>query len=286
MPDILQLLIPIVVGGMFVLALLLFVVALWYFRRGKRDPYWRLRRAASLHGWQLFLISLTMAFVASGICLFSGLATAILEPGGNTGTPLQGSVAAPLTVIGDTPIANDVTATPLFDVTIVTAPPEVSPTVRVTATQTPANNATTAPTTTAVTIMPTRSPIPRATDLIIQPLVSDVTPLPEAKLIIAALDDDITADWQPVQATDQFAVGVTRIYFWVDYAQMSHGLSWERQLLFEDVVVQGDAYLWNAGEAGTAVYFWGDGQGFPPGAYEIHLSLAGELVAEQSFIVE
>ena len=82
MPDVLQTLIPYVVVGMLLVAGILFVFALWYFRRGKREPYWRMRRAASLHGWELFLVSVVLVFLAAGVCLFSGLAQAVL--GGST----------------------------------------------------------------------------------------------------------------------------------------------------------------------------------------------------------
>ena len=80
MPEILQNLIPYLVAGMLLFAVLLFVIALWNFRRGRREPYWRLRRAASLHGWDLFLVSVVLFFLAAGVCVFSGLAQAILGP--------------------------------------------------------------------------------------------------------------------------------------------------------------------------------------------------------------
>ena len=145
MPDVLQTLIPYVVVGMLLVAGILFVFALWYFRRGKREPYWRMRRAASLHGWELFLVSVVLVFLAAGVCLFSGLAQAVLGGSTPAATSSEGEILF-------------ITATPELDATSRPTGAAATPT---TSSQTPQTaqaspGATVA--TTAGTLQPTALP--------------------------------------------------------------------------------------------------------------------------------
>ncbi len=288
MPDILQTLVPYLVGGMLILALVLFLAALVYFRRGKRDRYWRLRRAATLHGWQLFVVSLTLVFVASAVCLFSGFASYILE--GSSPTPPATSASSP---------------TP----GLVTASTTVRPTIPPVATRTPepAPSATRQPETAVPTAMPSTTPrptlaptrtgpassptpagstlTPTATEFPLLPLPSDVTPPAGAELSIVAVDGSVSADLQPVNPDTVLRAGATRIYFWVAYRGLVDGVAWERYLLRDGRAIQGGAYLWNGGAEGTSLYFFGDAEGFEPGEYEIRLSFSGVTVASQTVTV-
>ncbi len=282
MPDILQAVIPYVVGGMFLLALILFLLALVYFRRGKRDRYWRLRRAASQHGWQLFLISLTLAFVASAVCLFSGFASLILEGTASVPTATSMSSATP-TRLAMSPTIQPATST---------STPEPSPGVTQSPTSAPPTSTATA--TTRPSLTPGYTPpavsdtpsgptaTPTATEFQVWPLPSDVTPLPEAEMTIVAVASAVSADLQPVNPDASLPAGTTRIYFWVAYRGLVDGVAWERILLRNGRAIQGGAFLWNGGAEGTSLHFFGDAAGFEPGEYEIRLSLSGVTVASRA----
>jgi hypothetical protein len=283
MPDILQTLIPIIVFGMLLIAGILFVIALWYFRRGRRDKYWRQRRDASLHGWQLFLISVTMAFLSSAICLFSGFANTILEP---APVATEVSVAASMTP----------STTPIY----ITATPEESPSITPgEAVEQTAAETDTPPTATSLattdspaspsaigTLAPTLTISPAASPVQIETLPSSVTPLPEANVQIVAVDSDITADFQPAGSALPLPAGINRIYFWAEYTALTDGIAWQRLLLYEGQLMQGGAYLWSGGDTGSEVFFFGNSAGFPAGEYEIRLLLAGELKASQELMLE
>lgn len=287
MPDILQTLVPYIVGGMFFLALVLFLVALVYFRRGKRDRYWRLRRAASLTGWQLFLISLTLAFVASAVCLFSGFASLVLEGGLQASpVPVSGSptvLVSPLITVLPTAQAAATTAMPSPSPTPqpASATPSATPTGTASATASPRPTRLVASVTLAG---PTATPT--ATELQVWPLASNVTPPPEADLTIVAVDRAVSADLQPVNPDALLQAGITRLYFWVAYRGMVDGVAWERLLLRDGRVIQGGAYLWNGGAEGTALYFFGDAEGFTPGEYEIRLAFSGVTVESKTLRIQ
>lgn len=288
MPEILESLVPLLVGGLLLLAALLFVIALWFFRRGRREPYWRMRRSASLHGWELFLVSLTMGFVAAAICLFSGFAQVILEGSGVGTQPEEVPTGLTPVIITATPqpSAIPVAATETI-LPRTTAMRTWTPTIDVSPTMSPSAES---PTATSTQPLPSPSPGPTSTplptDLVVQPLPALVTPLAGAILEITVVDSAVTNDFQPATGETPSQAGITRIYFWVRYSGLTDGIAWERRLLVDDVVVQGGAYLWSGGEEGVSAFFFGEANGFPPGTYEIRLSLAGQVVAGQVFTLE
>lgn len=294
MPEVLQNLIPPIVAGMLLLALLLFIGALRFFRLGRTEPYWRLRRAASTRGWQLFLVSLTIGFVAAAVCLFTGFAELVL--GGlpflsPTTTPTQAAALpthTPLVVIV-TPEAPRLTSTPSVQSLALTA------TASLTASDSPASNPLPTRTPGRATLTPTASltAVPTATpsltptpDLDLTPLISVVTPRPEAALQITAIDSAVTDALAPVSPRNTLQAGITRIYFWITYSGMTDGVAWTRLLLRDGLLIQGGSYLWSGGETGTLVHFFGDAEGFIPGAYLIRLLLGERVVAEAAFTVE
>src|SRR5438105_581160 len=73
-PDRLQSIIPFVAVGLFILALLMFLLSLRYFRKSRTDFYWRRRRTAGQRGWRLFVWSLVIMFTSGMICVVMGVA--------------------------------------------------------------------------------------------------------------------------------------------------------------------------------------------------------------------
>src|SRR5687767_7826705 len=72
-------LIPYLIVGLLVLAVLLFLVSLQQLRRGRRGHYWRLRRQAGLRGGRLFLLSVALFVLALSIGFFSGFTALALS---------------------------------------------------------------------------------------------------------------------------------------------------------------------------------------------------------------
>lgn len=296
MPEILQSLVPYVVGGLLLLAALLFLLALRYFRAGRREPYWRMRRSASLHGWQLFIISLTLFFVASAVCLFTGFAQLVLGgPAQTSDMTLNEPSSTPVIITATPEATNSPSPTSVAENTA--TPDELSPTdsPRPSSTalqQTPIVPLSPTPTTESTRPSPTPvqtapvSPSPEITPFVLTPLISDVTPPAEARLEITALDSEITEDFMPVSPRTTFEVGITRVYFWVTYSALPEGVAWARLLLRDGVPVQGGAYLWSGDQAGTTAYFFGNADGFPPGEYEIQILLGDEVLSTATFSVQ
>lgn len=290
MPEVLRSLIPPVIAGMLLLALLLFIGALRFFRLGRTEPYWRLRRTASTRGWQLFLVSLTTGFVAAAVCLFTGFAELVLG-----GLPFLSPITAP----------TQAAALPTYTPFVIIITPEATGPTSSPSIQPPTSTVTTSPTasgsstpdplptrvpsraaftpTASLTATPSPTPTP---GLSLPPLVSVVTPRPEAALQITAIDSAITDALAPVSPRNTLQAGITRIYFWVTYSGMTDGVVWTRLLLRDGTLIQGGSYLWSGGETGTLVHFFGNAEGFIPGAYLIRLLIGEQIVAEAAFTVE
>lgn len=293
MPEVLQNLIPYLVGGMLVFAALLFVIALWNFRRGRREPYWRLRRAASLHGWDLFLISIVLVFLASGVCVFSGLAQAILGPA------VAAPAVSPVLAVQPRDTATGVSTTPGKTATAPPSPyptrPSLTPTgpasdsilaVTANVTPTPAESPTPTQTPARSTARPTVTPTPSPEALFYPTVESSVTPPADAALRITALDSEVTDGLQPVAPGTVFKAGTARIYFWLEYTAMIDGAAWRRVLYRDGRPIQGGAYLWTGGESGQTVNFFGDAAGFSAGVYEVRVFLGEREAARATFTVE
>ncbi len=273
MLDSLHDILPIVSGGVFGLALLLFLVSLRLFRRSRNDTFWRRRRDAGQRGWRVFLVAATLA-VFSG---FSCAATLVMnrflddsdqgpaavsvaentEPGSTSATPASdtndpdnnvasGDLSTPSITpieLRESPIVIDVTSTPV--VLIVTSTPGATP---------------------------TETPFPTFTPHV-TPLISSVTPNPDAEIRITALDDQISDAMTPINPRATFAPGTTRIYLFVEFRNMAQGVLWKRMLYREGEAIDGSAYLWGLETDGTGYFFFGNNNGFAPGHYEIRLFL-------------
>ncbi len=315
---------PYVVIGLFVLAGLSFLVALWFLRRGRRDPYWRLRRDAARAGWRWLRVSLALFLVAAGTCLLSSLLPSLIVDGQlpwqTLATPAQvGAVATspagPLTMTleqASSPTPARVTAEPLpgathttLPVTVTRIPPtaraEVRPsttpvpqarpslTATLQATLTPPASSTAAPVfaTSVPTSLATTPPVTAAppTLVMVTPLDSAVRPRPDAALVIMGVSDRVDSDLRVTNPLSTLPDGVRRIYFGIEYMNMVDGMAWERALYRDGELVQGGAYLWAGGEAGTATHFFGTTEGFGAGDYAIRVYFDVQLSAEYEFAV-
>ena len=63
-----------IIAALFVVAIILMILALQQLRRGRKGPYWRIRRRASQRGGILFLASVGLLVIAGALLFYSGLA--------------------------------------------------------------------------------------------------------------------------------------------------------------------------------------------------------------------
>ncbi len=106
---------------------------------------------------------------------------------------------------------------------------------------------------------------------LVPPPVSTVTPQPNAAIRITALDDQISNSLTPVNPRAAFRAGTTRIYFFVEFTDMTRGVLWRRELYRNAVLIDSGSYLWGLEPAGTSYFFFGNDRGFAPGDYDIRL---------------
>lgn len=273
MPESLQNILVYVTGAFFVLALLLVLIALRLFRRSRTDIFWRRRREAGQRGWRLLVLGGALLILSVVACVSSVFMSVF---GGDDETP-----AAPTAVAGvRTADVLDVTATPSPETLPTTAlvdnaatlPPQlVAPTE---APITPSPPPTVVVIVTATPPLTTPLPTPFATFTpYVTPLVSSVTPNPDAALEITALDSAISDQLGPVNPGTSFEAGIKRIYLFVDFRNMTQGVLWKRELYRDGELVDGNVYLWGSETDGSSYFFFGSDTGFPAGDYEIRLTI-------------
>ena len=280
------------IAVLFVVAVALFLLALGQLRRGRRGPYWRLRRQASQRGGMLLLISLGLFAVTFALAFYSGLAAVAFR---GIDDFFAGRNADFTGVIVPT-------STPTLDVTMTPTSPSATPSATLTATTVPSATivpsatVTLTPTQTAsptLTQTPTLSSTPSATatftptvDRVLQliPPVTGIPPRPAATIQITAADEIAIGD-TPLEPRTTFPSGITRIYLFLSYDQMDDGVAWSRVLYRDGEPIQGQAYLWSQGEAGKSYFFFGDEAGYPPGNYEVRLYIGEDEVNRFEFVI-
>jgi hypothetical protein len=249
---------PTITAAIFGLALLILLVSLRLFRRSRRDVFWRRRREAGQRGWRLFLLSIVLLVMGMVSCALT-LAVSVVSTDEEDSTPATTSVAdAALTQAAALPPARTGTGMPSVtsELPVTEAPPE-----------TPA--------------LPSLTPFATFTP-VETPLASSVTPDPDAHLAITALDDQISDALAPVNPRESFDAGATRIYFFVEFENMTPGLLWRRALYRDGDALDSGTYVWGSETEGESYFFFGDDNGFPPGEYEIRLFFGEETASISS----
>lgn len=281
-------LLPSVLGGLFIVALALLLLALFHLRRGRSGPYWRLRRQASVLGFRLLLASLGLFALTVALAFYSGLAALAFRGLDNL---FAGRAAGAVGVV-----------VPTATVTVLlTDTPESSPTRRPTRAPTSAAAVPTLTDTAAPTRTPTPTLTPTITDtptltatptatyeavLNLLPPPALVTARPGALVEVAAADDAISANQTPLQPRSVFVAGVDRLYFFIIYRDMTDGAAWSRVLYRDGVPIQGQAYLWSLGAEGASFFFFGSADGYAPGSYEVRMFLGEREISRFPFTVE
>lgn len=289
-------LLPYILGGMFALGVLLFLISLHQLRVRRTGAYWRLRRRAGDLGGKLFVVSIGLMTGAIALSAVTGLASLALRDVSdflNRGPDdLYGIVLPPEAALTSTheAVSAALTATrvrvetlvpPTASATNTPVPPTPTP-VLPTATPTPTATATGTPT----AVPPTLPPMLNLT------AEFNVTPRParsEFRLTLEAAAAEMTAadmagGTTPTLAA-QFTVGIKRVYLFISFENMDNGVAWSRVLLRDGIPVQGNTLLWSLGEFGSSYFFFGDEAGYEAGAYEVRLYVGSQEASRYTFTV-
>lgn len=263
MPDSILEAFPYITVALFGLALLLLLLAMRLFRRSRTDVFWRRRREAGQRGWRLFLASVVILIASGFACAATALNAWLPDQNEERATPTT-AAAEISTLPSDEATAFQLTASP-------------SPLPTNTVEPLPALTLTPADTPTPVVIIVTSTPAAVPTSAVqptftpnTPPLVSSVTPEPDAQIIITALDDQISGSYQAVNPRRTFDGNTRRIYLFVRFQGMTSGMLWRRGLYYEDILLEESSYLWGSETQGEGYFFFGS-SGFNPGSYEVRL---------------
>lgn len=280
---------PVILIIMGAVSLVLFVLALQQLRRGRTGPYWRARRNAGQRGGRLFLASVGLFILTVALAVYSGLAgiayTQINLLLANDPSGLKGVSLPTATDPSDPTRTPTATITPVPPTWTPSATATSSPTASATPSGTPSKTATPTPT---ITQTPTITWTPTATFevvLSLTPVSSTREPRQDAAINLTTAAAGVNPDGTPRDPGNVFPPGSTRIFFFFNYSQMDNGLAWSRILYREGVPVQGQSYQWSMGESGSAYFFFGDQNGYPPGQYEVRLFLGADETSHLTFTV-
>lgn len=301
---------PYILGGMFALGVLLFLLAMHQLRRRRTGSYWRVRRAAGERGGRLFLLSVALMAGSVVLTLVSGLAVLAFRPASDgmirgpqdlygivlPSEPEQTATRETVLtleaerVLTLTAMAAPSTDTPMPSPTN-TLPPLPTETVLPTATDTvpppTATNTLVAPAETLAHIV-TNTPLPTETPSNTPAFTATTPPtaMPEVsyRLSIDALNTAFVAANVPESVTE-FPAGTRRIFVYISFEGMTDGAEWSRALYRENVPVQANTLAWNKSESGKAYFFFENVAGYTPGAYEVRLYVGDREASRYSFTV-
>jgi hypothetical protein len=280
--------------GLFVIALGLFLLSIQQLRRGRKGPYWRIRRQSSQRGGVMFLASIGLFAVALALAFYSGLANLAFRGvddffrqsrSGLVGVVVPTETPTPL--VSDTPTLEPTPTATLTNTAVptVTDVPTGTPTSTLTSTLTETPTSTLTPT---ITLTPTFTLTPSAT---FERVLNLTPPAPGIPARAGASIEIISASDMPAvpesapQDTPVLPAGLTRIYVFIRYRSMNDGVAWSRVLYRDGLPVQGQAYIWGQGASGQSLFFFGNDEGYAPGEYEARLYLGDEEVSRFAFTI-
>lgn len=105
-----------------------------------------------------------------------------------------------------------------------------------------------------------------------------------ANMILYAIDDEISAEWEPVEAAEIFGPDVGRLYFFLRYENMTRGVAWRWELERDGDVVGGRTLLWGAEGSGQTFFFLRLADGFAPGIYDLRIFIGDDDAANTTIM--
>ncbi|MBZ0317973.1 MAG: hypothetical protein K8L91_16250 [Anaerolineae bacterium] len=316
-------LLPTLTAGVLAIGLILFLLALRLFRRGRRASMWQSRRQAGRRGFRLMLTAVGFLGLSAMLCVTTIVFNSLDEDEGDNTTPVaDAATTESATVPTETPTAtpegtvtdeateaateasavssggeDQMTPSPENTVTLApsrtasaTASPSATTTSTATSSPTMTDTATmtiTASPTDSPTGTPTITPFPTL-PINITPPVAQATHAENISMRIAAIAESLTADFQPLSPRETFEVGVRRLYFFIHFRNMNSGILWRPALFKDGAYLDGGTYLWGLQAEGESYFFFGRGSGFEAGSYEIRIYIGDEAesLATETFTIQ
>lgn len=107
---------PLITGALFVISILFVFLAVFYFRRGRRAPYWTQRRTAGQQGLRILMMAvffLTIATISCGLTLiYNYIEPDEIVEDNNTAVAFETNIAEPVTIFPTTVDTEESNITP------------------------------------------------------------------------------------------------------------------------------------------------------------------------------
>lgn len=132
---------------------------------------------------------------------------------------------------------------------------------------------------------PTIAPTVGTPTSTLTPIVGVETPLPEATFGEITLALGVTAGNQPKDPATVFPAGISQLYAFFDYQNLSNGVLWTQMWYREGKEIGSESSLWEWGSHGTAWVFLKPTGGYPRGEYKVDLYIGDELKQTATFTV-
>ena len=169
-----------------------------------------------------------------------------------------------------TPMPTPSPTTPATAVATTPPTPVLTPTPKPTATASPS---------------PTTIPTIGTPSSALTPIVGVKTPSPEAAFGEITLARGVTEDNKPKGSGTVFPAGISQLYAFFDYQNLSNGVLWTQVWYREREEIGSESNLWEWGSYGTAWIFLMPIGGYPRGEYEVRLYIGDELKQTATFTV-
>jgi len=241
-----------ITGASLFVGLILMLLGTVYFRRSRRDTYWRQRRDAGRAGFRYAVLAVLALMFSGATCLIT-VTISYVEDRDSDAVVQHPSPQS----------AEETTSIPLS----LTPSP-----------QSLILSATPAPARTEDAIMPAgESPVAEASPTIEPTPAPTATPTLDTIIQIQAIDDVISDDWQPIQPDTNFTTTAQRLYVFFNYDKLAHGDMWGQVLLKDGVVLEKLSHEWGMMQPqGSTFFYFGTQNGFEPGNYEVQITIGVE----------
>jgi hypothetical protein len=157
-----------------------------------------------------------------------------------------------------------------------TAVATASPTTMLIPTPKPTATASPSPTIIPTVVTPSATPTP---------IVGVETPSPDATFGEITMARSVTDDNKPKNPGTVFPAGISQLYAFFDYQNLSDGVLWTQVWYREGKEIGSESNLWEWGSYGTAWIFLKPVGGYPRGEYKVSLYIGDELKQAATFTV-
>jgi len=225
-----------------------------YAREAKTSQFYFIREQARIRAGRVMILVgfLVVVISALGILLFVS----------NTFTRVAQVSPTPTPTLSPT--------TPATAVATASPTPVLTPTPKPTGTASPS---------------PTLIPTIGTPSSALTPVVGVETPSPDATFGEINLARGVTDDNKPKDPSTVFPAGISQLYAFFDYENLSDGVLWTQAWYREGKEIGSESNLWEWGSYGTAWIFLKPVGGYPRGGYEVRLYIGDELKQTATFTV-